>query len=321
MADVKPFVISREFNAPRELVYKVHTELHHLEKWLSPEGFETIKADQDFRVGGTYHYGLKGPNGMEMWGKQIYKEIVPQQKLVYIQMFSDKDGGVTRHPMSATWPLEMHVTLTFEDVGGNRGSVRQKTKVTTSWYPINANDTENATFDGARESMNGGFNGTFLKLEKYIAQIYEAGEVSFPSDHEIINIRVFNAPREKVFKAWTDKDQVAQWWGPDGITNSIQEHDLRVGGNWRFTMKGGDGVEYPNHMVFLEIVEPSRIVIQHANQPKFKLTATFEDLGGGKTRMVWHGDFVSKEVWDGVKGFAIEGNKQTITRLALLVER
>src|SRR5437762_10893451 len=145
MPEPKPFEISRVLNAPRELVYKVHTEPGHLARWLSPEGFESIKAVQEFRVGGTYHYGLKGPGGMEMWGKQVYLEIVPNEKIVYIQSFSDKDGGLARHPLSPTWPLEMHATATFEDLG------RGKSKLTISWKSHNSDDAGRATFDGARQ--------------------------------------------------------------------------------------------------------------------------------------------------------------------------
>lgn len=157
-----PFSISRVFKAPRELVFKVQTEARHLEKWLSPEGFRTIHAAMDFRVGGSYHYGLEGPNGMQMWGKQVFREIVPNERLTYIQSFSDKDGGITRHPMSATWPLEMLATTVFESVDGD------STKVTITWQPWNSDDIGNSTFDAAHSGMEQGFGGTFAKLEAYL---------------------------------------------------------------------------------------------------------------------------------------------------------
>ena len=59
-----PFVITREFRAPRALLWQVQTQAEHMQHWLSPEGFHTIHADMDFRVGGRYHYGLEGPNGL-----------------------------------------------------------------------------------------------------------------------------------------------------------------------------------------------------------------------------------------------------------------
>ena len=66
------------------------------------------------------------------------------------------------------------------------------------------------------------------------------------SDREIVTTRVFDAPRELVFKAWTDPDHLAKWWGPKGFTNTFQEFDMRPGGVWRFIMHGPDGVDYKN---------------------------------------------------------------------------
>jgi uncharacterized protein YndB with AHSA1/START domain len=164
MSSPNPYSISRIFKAPRKLVWEVQTKPEHLAKWLSPEGFESIHANQDFRVGGIYHYGLRGPGGMEMWGKQVYREIVPLEKIVVIQTFSDKDGGLTRHPMAPTWPAEMLSTTTFEDAG-------KDTKLTISWHPYNSDEAGNATFEQSRSSMDQGFAGTFAKLEAYLASL------------------------------------------------------------------------------------------------------------------------------------------------------
>ena len=168
MPQAKPYSISRVLNAPLALVYQVHTDPAHLAQWMSPAGFKVIKADQDFRPGGRYHYGLEAPDGSQMWGKQIFKEIVPQSKLVYLQSFSDKDGSVSRHPLSPTWPLQMLATTTFKDLGGG------KTEVTISWQPYEATDEENATFDAARGGMDQGFAGTFANLETYLGSLEKA---------------------------------------------------------------------------------------------------------------------------------------------------
>jgi uncharacterized protein YndB with AHSA1/START domain len=164
MPQVAAYSISRVVNAPRELVYKVHTEPKHLAKWLAPEGFEGMTSTMDFRVGGKNHYCQKGKD-VEMWGLQVYKEIVPNEKLVYIQSFSNKEGGLSRHPMAPTWPLEMYATTTFEDAGAG------KTKITVTWAPYNSDDAGNAAFDGARAGMDGGFGGTFDKLDAYLATL------------------------------------------------------------------------------------------------------------------------------------------------------
>ena len=95
----RPFVISRVFDAPRDLVWKAWTERDRLMQWFGPKGFTMSTAKLDFRPGGSYHYGMRAPNGTDMWGKFRYREIVPQQQMVLINSFSDEAGGITRHPM------------------------------------------------------------------------------------------------------------------------------------------------------------------------------------------------------------------------------
>ena len=165
MFEAAPFTISRDLNAPLALVWAVQTDAKHLAKWLSPEGFKSIHADIDFRVDGFYHYGLEGPGGMQMWGLQRFLEIVLEEKIVLIQSFSDKDRNVTRHPMSPDWPKEMLATTTFEDIGPG------KTRLTISWKPHLSDEAGNHTFDAGRAGMTGGFTGTFVKLEEYLATL------------------------------------------------------------------------------------------------------------------------------------------------------
>lgn len=157
-----PFSITREFNAPRDLVWAAWTEQEHLSQWFSPKGFTRVKAVMDLRPGGTYHYGMRSPDGKEMWGKWTFREIVPPQKIVLVAQFSDATGGMARHPLSATWPLELLSTTTLTEANG-------KTMLTLEWVPINATAEELATFKGARASMMGGWGGTFENLEAYLA--------------------------------------------------------------------------------------------------------------------------------------------------------
>ncbi len=164
MSEIKPFTVSRIFNAPRALVYKVNTESEHLAKWMGPAGAEVIKTVMRIEVGGIHHYGLQLSDGSQMWGKQVYLEIVPLMRIVHIQSFSDKDGGLTRHPMASTWPLEMLSTTTFSDDGS-------KTIMTVSWVPYNSDAASIATFDGARDGMTGGFKGMMDTLETYLESL------------------------------------------------------------------------------------------------------------------------------------------------------
>jgi len=158
------FKITRVLDAPRELVWKAHTEADRLMQWWGPKGLKMIASELDLRPGGTFHYGMEMPDGQQMWGKFVYREIVPQEKLVFVVSFSDANGGITRHPMSDTWPLEILNILTFEEQDG-------QTTLTISGHPINASAEEQATFDGARAGMNQGFNGTYDQLAAYLSEI------------------------------------------------------------------------------------------------------------------------------------------------------
>jgi len=90
------FVISRVLDAPRDLVWKCFTDPEHMRQWWGPKGFTVVASKMDLRVGGTYHYGLKAPNGAPMWGKFVFREIVPPERLDFISSFSDEEGGATR---------------------------------------------------------------------------------------------------------------------------------------------------------------------------------------------------------------------------------
>src|SRR5215510_12996881 len=109
------FTITRVFDAPRDLVWKAHTELEHLKHWWGPKGFTWAGGRLDLRPNGVFHYGLKSADGGTMWGKLTYREIVAPRRLVLIVSFSDEKEGVTRHPMSAAWPLETLSTSTFAE--------------------------------------------------------------------------------------------------------------------------------------------------------------------------------------------------------------
>jgi uncharacterized protein YndB with AHSA1/START domain len=133
---------------------------------------------------------------------------------------------------------------------------------------------------------------------------------------EIISVRDYDAPRDLVFKAWSDPAHLKQWWGPQGFRHTFHEFDFRAGGHWRFVMHGPDGRNYENHMVFVEIDAPSRLVLDHVSPPKFRITATFEATGPRTTRLTFRGDFFTPDTLDAVKGFAVEGNRQSLGRLA-----
>ena len=139
----------------------------------------------------------------------------------------------------------------------------------------------------------------------------------------IIGMRDFDAPRDLVFKAFTDPAHLSQWWGPNGFTTTTHSFDFRPGGVWRFVMHGPDGRDYQNRVTYDEIVPPARIVYRHSGgddvEPvQFSQTLTFEDIGDGRTRLTWHGQFATAEARARViKDYgADKGLVQTMARLA-----
>lgn len=160
-AQGKEFVITRTVDATRDVVWKAWTDPDELMKWFSPKGFKLEVAKLDLRPGGTFHYCMATPEGFKMWGKFIYREIHPKDKIVLVNSFSDENGGITRHPMSATWPLEMLTKTEFTEENG-------KTTITIRWSPLNPTEEEQKTFDTSHDGMRQGWTGTFEQLDEYL---------------------------------------------------------------------------------------------------------------------------------------------------------
>lgn len=91
----RDLIISRTFNAPRELVFETYTTCEHLKNWWGPRSWPMEECEIDFKEGGKWHFCLRGPNeGDESWALAEYKEIVPPEKIVYIDNFSDEKGTI-----------------------------------------------------------------------------------------------------------------------------------------------------------------------------------------------------------------------------------
>jgi len=161
-----PFLISRVFDAPRELVWKAWTERDRLMQWFGPKGFQMTTANLDFRPGGQFHYCLRASDGKEMWGKFVYREIKARERIVFTNSFSDANGGTTRAPFNPNWPLEVLNTVSFTEAGG-------KTVIDMIGSPFNANDAERAAFESMKPSMDQGFKGTLDQLEAYLASFHK----------------------------------------------------------------------------------------------------------------------------------------------------
>ena len=160
----RELVVTRVFDAPRELVWKALTEPERLERWWGPKGFTSRVHKLDLRPGGTFLYSQRAPDGREMWGKWVYREIVAPEHLVVVSSFTDEKGNPARNPFDPNWPLEMLTESTFTEHQG-------RTTITIRMMPINATDAERKTFEGGRNSMEQGFASTFEKLDQYLATL------------------------------------------------------------------------------------------------------------------------------------------------------
>ncbi|MGI0009846.1 MAG: SRPBCC family protein [Nitrosopumilaceae archaeon] len=144
-------VITRIFDAPRELVWKAWTDPEHMKRWWGPKDFTAPFCKIDFHVGGVYLFCMQSPDGMNYWSTGIYREIIPLEKIVMTNSFADEKGNIvpaTHYGMDGDIPLEMLVTVTFEEGDG-------RTKMTMRHVGIPA---------GIIRDSNVGWNTSFDKL-------------------------------------------------------------------------------------------------------------------------------------------------------------
>jgi uncharacterized protein YndB with AHSA1/START domain len=136
----------------------------------------------------------------------------------------------------------------------------------------------------------------------------------------------FNTSREipatvhQVFAAISDPDRLARWWGPAGFTNTFRTCDFKPGGLWYLTMHGPDGKKYPNENVFAEIEAPTKVVVQHTSEPRYRLTIGLVASAGG-TVVSWSQAFEDERVASRIARIVVPANDQNLERLAAEVAR
>jgi uncharacterized protein YndB with AHSA1/START domain len=152
-----------------------------------------------------------------------------------------------------------------------------------------------------------------------------AATVTTPTDREIHTERVFDAPRDRVFAAFTDPKRIPEWWGPRDTTTVVDEMDVRPGGSWRFVVRSSDGTETAFRGTYREVTPPERIVqtFEWEGMPGHVSveTATFEDLGD-RTKVTSTSLFHTTEERDGMLASGMEsGMNETYARLDELLAR
>lgn len=164
----REFIISRLFDASRDRVWDGWTKRDQLMQWFGPAGCTMTVATLDLRPGGLFHYCMRMAGGQEMWGKFAYREIVPPQRIILVNSFSDPNAGITRHPYSPSWPREMLSTTVLDEQG-------DQTMLTIRWQPLDPSEEERKTFDSSHDSMKMGWTGTFDQLAAYLGKPQPSG--------------------------------------------------------------------------------------------------------------------------------------------------
>jgi len=292
MSESKEVTLVRMIDAPAELVFDAWTKAEHLQKWYAPDGFTVPSATADAREGGELEIVMRNPDGMDfpLWG--TFRELDPPRKLV---MDATAASGPDRTPA-----LHAVTTVTFVDHGG-------KTEMTVH---------EQA--EALAPEAVGMLAGMELGLTQSLRRLDDLLTGAF--DRQISLTRMIEAPRELVFDAWTSDEHLSQWWGPNGFTLTTDSIDVRPGGRWTFTMHGPDGVDYPNEILYEEVVRPELITFEHGapgrEDPSFRGVITFDDFMGN-TVLTMKSVFQTKQQMDEIveRVGAIEGGNQTLDRL------
>ena len=313
----REILITRVFDAPRELVWQAMTDPRHVVHWWGPRGFTTTIEKMDVRPGGVWKHVMHGPDGVKYPNKSIFKEVVKPERIVYSHG-GGREGGPGAS-FVATW--------TFDAVNDDKTSVTIRMV-----FPSGADRDFVVKEFGAIE----GGEQTLERLSEHLV-VMAAGADPDAADRDFVISRVFAAPRELVWKAWTDAKHMAEWWGPHAFTNPVCEMDVRPGGAYRIVMRGPDGDEFPIKGVFREIAEPEQLVMTvdcsehpdswhdmiNPNRGKTKKpflemlqTVIFEELDG-KTKLTIRTRFDSVAIRDAaVKIGMNEGWSQSLESLA-----
>jgi uncharacterized protein YndB with AHSA1/START domain len=245
----REILITRLLNAPRELAFRAWTDREQIAKWWGPRGFRTTTHEMDLRPGGVWRFIMHGPDGTDYDNRITYVEIAAPERIVYDH--GDEEDAV-----------RFRTTVTFE-AEGDRTLLSMRMV-----FPTKAERDRVVREYGAVE----GGNQTVDRLEQHLGVVTGGGRVLE------IN-RIFDAPRERVFVAWTEPERFVQWWGPRGFTTPMCEMDLRPGGLLRFCMRSPEGADIWCGGVFQEVTFPSRIVF----------TDYFTDAAGEKVSPTEYG--------------------------------
>ncbi|HVC63689.1 MAG TPA: SRPBCC family protein [Acetobacteraceae bacterium] len=266
-AAVPPLVISRSFDAPRALVFRAWSTADHVRRWFSPEGFTVPEAEIDCRVGGVFAVCMRSPDAHLHWCRGRFTEVSPPDRLAFSTDVTDGD----------TLMFVAHTAVTFEEDGaGTRMTVRQ------------SYDMPNDSFRWAAEGAPAGWRTTLDKFAREVARMRERSVV-----HDTFSIeRVYDAAPATVFRALTDQDAKARWFGGgDDWTVLERTMDVRPGGRERAKGRWANGTVTLFDAVYFDVIPDTRLIYaydMYINERKRSVSlATIELLPAGTgTRLI-----------------------------------
>lgn len=274
-------VIERTYDAPVSLVWRAITDPQAIKQWFMD--FEGFVAER----GCEFRFTAVDNDNVAWVHLCTVKEVVPDGKLAYTWRYEGQPGDTL-------------VTIELFPEG-----VCTRIKLTHTGI-----ETLPVLPAFARENFVAGWTELIGALLKNYVELRPL----FP-DREVVNTRLIDAPRERVFAAFSDPEQLVKWWGPNGFTNTIKKFEFREGGDWHLTMHGPDGTNYRNESVFVAVDPPERIVYDHLRtMHHFLMEMIFSDVDG-KTRLTWRQRFESAAEFEKVKAFVPEANEQNFDRL------
>lgn len=256
----RELILTREFAAPRELVWNAWTDPAQVTRWWGPAGFTTTTRRMNVTPGGEWRYVMHGPDGRDYENMITFQEVVRPERLVYTH-----GGGKDCEPVN------FHVTVTFETTGGSGDRTRATMR---SVFPSkSARDfviREYHADEGGKQHL--------ARLAEYLGAMRREGDpAAGATDRPFVITRVFNATRDLVWRAWTERDRLARWFGPKGVTIPSCALDLRPGGTFHYCMRTPDGNEHWGRWIFREIAAPDRLVF----------VVSFADSRGNTARNPW----------------------------------
>lgn len=162
MSELPEYVLDREFDAPRDMVWRAWTDPELLARWYGP-GVETIIHKFDLKPGGEWLNEMKWGEKSDL-SKMAFKEIVPEEKMVWHHSSTDSDWNIVSNPMMPNWPRTLLTTVIFEDKG-------DKTSVRLTQVPIDATDEEIACFSEMMSGMDNGWGSGYKIMDEIFTEL------------------------------------------------------------------------------------------------------------------------------------------------------